>query len=154
MKRTTVPTSRLLYDTNVWLSLTFSSHPHQDAARKQFSQASADHPALFCRATQQSYLRLLTTPAIQRAFASPPLTNRDALKAMAAWTNLPQVGYLSEPEGLQEKWFRAATRSTTSPKVWMDAYLAALACAAKTPLVTFDRDFQQYRDLDLILLEV
>ena len=34
------------------------------------------------------------------------------------------------------------------------AAAAALACAAKTPLVTFDRDFQQYRDLDLILLEV
>ena len=149
-----MPTSRLLYDTNVWLSLTFSSHPHQDAARKQFSQASADHPALFCRATQQSYLRLLTTPAIQRAFASPPLTNRDALKAMAAWTNLPQVDYLSEPEGLQEKWFRAATRSTTSPKVWMDAYLAAFAITGRLTLVTLDRDFRNFvpQGLNLLML--
>lgn len=38
-------------------------------------------------------------------------------------------------------WYRLADRSTASPRVWMDAYLAAFAIAARLTLLTFDRDF-------------
>ena len=43
---------------------------------------------------------------------------------------------------------------TASPKVWMDAYLAAFAIAGRLRLVTLDRDFKSYvsHGLDLSLL--
>ena len=40
-----------------------------------------------------------------------------------------------------------------SPKLWMDAYLAAFAIAAKQQLVTTDKAFRQFKDLDLLVLD-
>jgi len=60
--------SALLYDSNLWVALTFAAHPHHGRAVEKFASASAESPACFCRATQQSFLRLATTPALLRAY--------------------------------------------------------------------------------------
>ena len=60
--------SALLYDSNLWVALTFAAHPHHGRAVEKFASASAESPACFCRATQQSFLRLATTPAVLRAY--------------------------------------------------------------------------------------
>ena len=59
---------------------------------------------------------------------------------------------VAEPEGLEPHWKALAARDTTSPKVWMDAYLAAFAIAGGHQLVTIDRDFQQFPGLDCVVL--
>jgi predicted nucleic acid-binding protein len=46
-----------------------------------------------------------------------------------------------------------ALRDTASPKLWMDAWLAALAMGANLQLVTFDRGFTQFDGLNLLLLD-
>ncbi len=43
-------------------------------------------------------------------------------------------------------------RDTASPKIWMDAYLAAFALAGGYQMVTTDAAFKQFRGLDLLLL--
>lgn len=40
----------------------------------------------------------------------------------------------------------------TSPKLWMDAYLAAIAITGGFQLLTTDQGFKQFAGLDLILL--
>ena len=64
-----------LADSNVWLALALSKHEFHSAARKWFEQQSRRQRVLFCRSTQQTFLRLLTTQAIFAPYGIPPLTN-------------------------------------------------------------------------------
>jgi len=42
---------------------------------------------------------------------------------------------------------------TLSPKNWKDAHLSAFARAARFRLVTLDKGFRQYENLDCLILE-
>ena len=74
-----------------------------------------------------------------------------ALEALQA---LPQVGFRDEANGLYAIWRQSAALDSASPKVWMDAYLAAFAITGGLRLVTLDRDFRNFvvQGLDLELL--
>lgn len=136
--------SAVLYDSNVWVALTFSAHPHHVFALKTFGGASEENPASFCRATQQSFLRLATTPALLREYRADGFTNRDAVDLNTTLIQLPNVQILPEPPDLEILWHQFAAHPTASPKVWMDAYLAAFAIGHKIELVTFDSDFKRF----------
>lgn len=133
-----------LLDTGVWVGLAFASHPHHALARAVFEAADSEHPIAFCRATQNSFLRLLTTPTLQAIYGCPAVTNAQAWAKSCELLGLPQVVWLAEPVALESAWERCACVATVSPKVWMDAYLAAFAIAGDLELVTFDRDFYHY----------
>lgn len=65
----------LLCDTNVWLALALSGHAHHHAARAWLD--TIDQPGVihFCRATQQSFLRLRwTTSTVLGAYGNAGLT--------------------------------------------------------------------------------
>jgi toxin-antitoxin system PIN domain toxin len=142
-----------LCDINVWLALTLSAHQHGGIVREWFDGIEDGASILFCRATQQSYLRLLTTASVLASVGDPPLTNAQAWAAYEQVTADNRVLFLAEePEGLEGQWRTYAVRETPSPKIWGDAYLAAFACAGKYQLVTTDADFRQYPGLDLVLL--
>lgn len=145
-----------LFDTNIWLAVVFPSHPCHGQATGALRKATAQGPAVFCRSTQQSFLRLVTTPALQAAYGAQGLTNSDAWVALDALLALPQVHTRDEPPGLMPLWRSLAQRDTASPKIWMDAYLAAFAIAGGVGLATLDRDFRQFevRGLALELLAV
>ena len=133
-----------LFDSNVWLALTFSAHPNHSLAKKIFAATTRENPACFCRATQQSFLRLATTPALLRAYGAEGFTNLDAVSLIAALTQLPKIRMLPEPLNLEPLWLRLAGLPTASPKVWMDAYLAAFAIRHEAAFVTFDQDFRAF----------
>ena len=133
-----------LFDTSVWLAVVFPTHPFHDRAKQFLQKAAPGQPALFCRFTQQSFLRLVSTPALHNAYGANGMTNRDALLAMDSLQALPQVAVCDEPPGVVSLWFSLATQDAASPKVWTDAYLAAFAKVAGLRLVTFDRDFQNF----------
>jgi toxin-antitoxin system PIN domain toxin len=145
-----------LFDTNIWLAVVFASHPGHVVARQALQAASSTQPALFCRATEQSFLRLLTTPALLKAYGADGLGNRDALQALKALQGLPQVRFSDEPPGTVVRWHALATRDTASPKLWMDAYLAGFALAGGLRLVTLDADFRQFvaQGLDATVLTI
>lgn len=147
--------SACLLDVNVWVAAAFPAHPAHHSAQAVLLEATPAAPALFCRATQQSFLRLVSTPAVFRAYRSDPITNRDALTALAALATLPQVDRMDEPSGLEPLWWRLAGLAEAAPKRWMDAYLAAFAISGSLRLISLDRDFQQFLDvgLDLLLLQ-
>lgn len=64
-----------LCDSNVWLALALSKHVHHIAAREWLETVDEPASVLFCRATQQTFLRLLTNASVlpQRADRRAPL---------------------------------------------------------------------------------
>jgi toxin-antitoxin system PIN domain toxin len=138
-----------LLDVGVWLAAGFAAHPAHGAARRVLAQVSAAEPALWCRATQQSFLRLASTPVITAAYGVPKATNADAWVALEAFLSLPQVDLIDEPPGLTRHWRQLGAIEQTAPKRWMDAYLAAFAMAAGVLLVSLDRDFSHFEQQGL-----
>ena len=145
-----------LLDTNVWVAAIFPTHPFHAAARQILEQATSAAPAVFCRSTQQSFLRLASTPALLKAYGAEGLTNRDALLALGALQALNQVTERDEPPGALALWHRLASLDTASPKVWMNAYLSAFAIAAGLRMVSLDQDFRNFvtHGLDLVLIHL
>lgn len=138
-----------LVDTNVWLALSFLNHPLHGAARHAFVASASQDPWLFCRATQQSFLRLTSTPVITAAYDVSRLTNRDALQALEALMALPQVALIEEPPGVMECWARFGAIQKAAPKLWMDAYLAAVAITGGWTMLSLDRDVLQFESQGL-----
>jgi len=146
--------SAKLYDVNIWVALSFQTHPAHAEAKVAFESATSEAPAVFCRATQQSFLRLVTTLAIQKCYGSERIGNTlawDRWKYLAA---MPQVLFLGEPPGLQTHWSAYAQSELPAPKRWMDAYLAAFARAYGISLLTLDNDFLDFEALDVQVLSV
>jgi predicted nucleic acid-binding protein len=57
----------------------------------------------------------------------------------------------AEPEGIRELWLELAALPVASPKVWMDAYLAAFAIRSGLPFATLDADFRRFQAAGLQL---
>lgn len=141
-----------LCDGNVWLALALSKHVHQGIARDWFESIEEPASILFCRATQQTFLRLLTDAPVLAAYGNPPLTNREAWTAYEALLADERIAFREEPVALEARWKELAPRNAASPKLWMDAYLAAFALTAGCHMVTTDVAFRQFPGLDLHLL--
>ena len=139
-----------LCDQNFWLALVLPPHEHHAVAR-QWWESLAGEPALFCRSTQQGFLRLLTTPAVFAFYNLPPRTQNQAWKIYDQLRANPGCGFLSEPENMDDLWRQLSARNSASPKLWMDAYLAALAIARDCTVVTFDKGFRQFESSGLRL---
>ncbi len=136
--------SGTLFDTNLWVALTFSAHPHHELARGAFDRSSKRAPAYFCRATQQSFLRLAVSPSLLKLYGAEGFTNLDALDLLRSLAKHPKVGFLEEPADQETLWHQLADLPSASPKVWMDAYLAAFAIGHKLEMVTLDSDFKSF----------
>jgi toxin-antitoxin system PIN domain toxin len=140
-----------LADSNVWVALALSKHSFHGPARAWLSK-QGPREALFCRSTQQSFLRLLTTDAVLAPYGVPPLTNKAAWSVYEGFLADERIAWAAEPRGLEAVWKKLAAGSKASPKLWMDAYLAAFALAGGYRLVTTDKAFKQFRGLDLLVL--
>jgi len=134
-------------DANVWLALLWNRHVHSDTARVWF-EAAEDEQFFFCRFTQVTVLRLLTTEKIMKK------DTQTMSQAWAIWDKLwadDRIAFLPEPEDLEPE-FRARSRlSSASPKVWADAYLLAFASAAGLKLVTLDKALKSH-SADILVL--
>lgn len=142
-----------LCDSNIWLALALSRHIHHALARDWLESIGEPASVLFCRATQQAFLRLLTNTSVLALYGNPPLTNQQAWNAYEALLADDRIIFRTEePRGLDLHWKTFALRDTASPKLWMDAYLAAFALAGGWQMVTTDTAFRQFSGLDLLLL--
>jgi toxin-antitoxin system PIN domain toxin len=143
----------VLCDSNVWLALTLSKHAHHHAARDWLERVEEPEAVCFCRATQQTFLRLLTNASVLRPYGNEPLTNRQAWNVFESLLADDRIALRAEePPGLEGPWRRFALRNTASPKIWMDAYLAAFAIAGGYRMVTTDGGFRQFKSWDVELI--
>ena len=142
-----------LCDSNVWVALALSGHAHHRAARAWLDAVDERESIHFCRQTQQTFLRLLTNEAVLAPYGNPPLTNAAAWKAFEALVADDRITLRAdEPAGIEARWKAFAARHTASPKLWMDAYLAAFAVSDGCRLVTTDAAFRQFDGLDVVVL--
>ena len=133
-----------LFDTSAWIAVIFPDHPQHAPASQELLLASAERPAVFCRSSQQSLLRLLTTNAVAKSVGQAALSNREALATLDVLLALTQVAERDELPGTVARWRHLATSDNASPNVWMDAYLAAFAITSDLRLVSADKDFRKY----------
>ena len=130
-----------LLDSNVWAALTIDRHEYHRKALAWFDQTPDDRSTCFCRMTQNSFLRLISSDTI---FREDAVSNRDAIAIYSRFRSDPRIGWIDEPAGLESVWLKAAAYRSPSPKRWMDAYLFACALLSGAKIVTFDRGFRQY----------
>ena len=134
-------------DANVWLALLWSRHVHSERARSWFEEASEEQ-FHFCRFTQITVLRLLTTE---------PIMGKDTKSMSESWNLWDRVWaddriiFLPEPEDLEKEFRKRSRLSSPSPKVWADAYILAFASVADLKLVTFDQALKSHGDNVLVL---
>ncbi len=129
--------SFLFPDVNVWVALTYGGHAHHSVAKTWFEALEMDARVCFCRFTQISLLRLLTTSALMGD--DEVMSQAQAWDAYDHWKQDSRVFFLEEPPNVEPA-FRALTRQLRpNPKNWADAYLAAFATMSGMQLVTFDR---------------
>lgn len=128
-------------DANVWLALTWSRHIHSRRAQSWFAEL-VEEQFFFCRFTQITVLRLLTTEAVMGTDV------RSMSKAWELWDRIwtdDRIAFLPEPDGIEEEFRKHSKLGSASPKVWADAYLLAFASVAGLKLVTFDRALRSPR---------
>jgi toxin-antitoxin system PIN domain toxin len=141
-----------LADSNIWLALALSKHAFHDVTRNWLAKHKSAEPVLFCRSTQQSFLRLLTTQAVLSPYGIPALSNDTAWSTYEAFLADRRIAWANEPPGLEPLWKKLAADAKASPKLWADAYLAAFAISAGQQLVTTDKGFKQFKGLDVLVL--
>ncbi len=144
-----MPSSADLLDANVWLALVAEAHTHHERAKGYWHNEAAP-TAAFCRVTELAFLRHLTNRAVM---GGQVLTPSAAWKKRTQFLALPEVQRVAEPVGLDEELAKFCDLGRTSPNLWTDAYLAALAKCAGLRLVTFDRGFTRFNGLDLLILQ-
>ena len=143
--------SGFLFDTNIWIAIVFKKHPFHRAAQQKLEQASRSQPAVFCRSTEQSFLRLATNDRVLKFYEVASSTNNAALAMLYKLQAMPQVRADDEPPGTTMLWHSLAATETPSPRVWMDAYLAAFAISGGLQFLTADKDFNAYQRHGLAL---
>ena len=142
-----------LGDVNVWLALALSRHVHHRVAQQWLETVSAPRTLFFCRATQHALLRLLTNPAVLAPYGNAPLTNNQAWEVYGAFTADERIALRSdEPPNVETLWKQYALRDTSSPKLWMDAYLAAFGVAGGMRILTTDIAFRQFTGADVLVI--
>lgn len=141
-----------LVDTNVWLALVLEGHPRHNSATTHFRKARHGD-FCFCSQTMISLARLLSTPAIMQAYGAQALSNIEILGILREYSRDKKVGIAVEPENTMHYWRNFSGSTSSSPKLWMDAYLAGFAVAGGMRLVTLDKGFAQFPSLDCIILE-
>ncbi len=137
-----------LCDINCLLAFCYDRHVHHPDAIS-WLESQNELSVVICRNTQLGLLRLLTNASVM---------GMDVCTSKQAWTIYDTLmgderfDFATEPINLEQHLRRYTAGERVSPKLWQNAYLAALARAAKYHLVTFDGGFQQYEGLRLTLL--
>ena len=140
--------SFLFPDVNVWIALTYDRHVHHSSAARWFASLNGDTRLCFCRITQLSLLRLLTTKAVM---GPEVMGQTQAWSVYDRWLDDPRVVFLDEPAGLEQTFRSQSQRRDPAPKDWADSYLVAFASVGGLKLVTFDQALRAKTGSTLLL---
>jgi len=125
-----------LPDINVWVALNDDRHVRHPTANQWYLALPDSSVIVFCRQTQLGLFRVLSTPAVM---GDEALTLQACWQIFDRWAGTGQVRWATEPFELDQALRARTTASSISPRIWMDAYLAAFAEAVALTLVTFDK---------------
>ncbi len=143
---------RKLLDLNAWLALFLEGHSQHAIARHWYeAETLAPSDLNFCRPTEMGFLRLLTQQRVMLACGLDAFTNDEAVEFLTQAQRDEAIGFVGEAPGTRALWLALSRNGQASPKIWMDAYLAALAITQDMELVTFDQGFRNYQGSGLNL---
>jgi toxin-antitoxin system PIN domain toxin len=139
---------KYLADVNVLFPLLISRHQHRQRALEWFDSVAVGEVAL-PRIVRLGLLRLLSTPQIM---GPDVLSPAPALTALQKLEDDERIALVHEPDGVDGVIGRLVAACATTPNLWTDAYLAAFAITCGLRLISFDRGFKRFDDLNFQLL--
>ena len=140
---------RCLVDVNVILALLADGHEHHELAMRWFDSVAPAEIAL-CRIVQLSLIRLLGNRTIM---GSRSRSASDALRLIEELLRDQRVEFVGEPPQIDSVFPVMLRYSVPTGKLVANAWLAAFAVASQFRLVSLDSGFQQFKGLDLQLLQ-
>ena len=140
---------KLLSDVNVLLALAAECHARHTEVRRWWEGRPRDESLHICRPVQMALLRLMGSEA---ALGTDAVTLPSAWALYASMLASGRFSFTMEPPEFEAMWELLSRPFKRSPKVVMDAYLAAFARAGGFRLVTLDRAFSQFPGLDYLLI--
>ena len=139
-----------LPDLNVWLALSFNGHAHHARATAYWNRERRNLIA-FCSVTLIGLPRLLTTSAVT---LGKPFAPDIAARKCQEFLDLPDVEFLPDTASLFRRIEMWAKEPFFTPKLWTDAWIAALALEHGCRVVSFDADFARFPGLDFLHLQL
>lgn len=141
---------RSIADANVLLPLLTEGHAHQ-APAVEWWEGCSDEDVGLSLPVRMALLRLLSNA---RVMGSSVLRPAAAWNAVQSLVEDPRIQVLDQAPAAHAKlWYDNVARRESSPDLWTDAWLAALAQACDCEMVTFDRGFRSFSKLKLRLLD-
>ena len=137
---------RFIADASVLLPLLSTDHPHHKLARGWWDECR-DGEVGFCWPVRMALLRLLSNRRVMGSSVQRPEAAWAAVEALAAQSALVPVDEL--PGSHAARWRENVAGREPTPDLWTDAWIAALAQATGCEVVTFDRGFRAFKDLQL-----
>jgi toxin-antitoxin system PIN domain toxin len=140
-----------LVDVNVLLPLLLPQHPAHAAAHAWLMDRPSDVLAYWAWPTQLGVLRLLSQPRVMGDAALAPEHALQTWDTLVAATDLRPSA--DTPPAHAQHLRMLVNGRATSPNLWTDAWLAALALSLDCEMVSFDRGFRSFAGLQLNLLQ-
>ena len=137
-----------LADVNVLMALLVRHHPHHQSAARWFDGLAAGE-AVLCRHVQLALIRLLGNRTIMAEYA---VSARVAWGLIEALLEDERMEFATEPPMVDSTLPKLFGHAVPTNKLVGDAYLAAFAIAGQMRLVTLDRGFEQFREVDLLFI--
>ncbi len=137
-----------LPDLNVWLALATPDHFHHQPALDYWEHQAAEQ-VHFCTVTALGLVRLLSQPKLM----GPAVKNmHEASAILQALSQQPGVSLTPPSSDGWDVFHQLMREGDLSARLYPDAYLAALAISNGWRLVSFDRDFERFGDLQRLKL--
>jgi uncharacterized protein len=136
-------------DANVLFPLLVQGHVAHQVAQGWWEE-QPDGTVGTCLLTRLAVLRLLTNRV---AMNGMPVTPDQALRAWGQLRDDPRSLHIeAEPVAHETRFVALVSGRESTPNLWTDAWLAALALSLDCEIATFDRGFKSFRGLKLRLL--
>lgn len=134
-----------LLDTNILLYLADSSSPYHAKTMKWIKELK--NPIFcFCWVSLLGFIRISTNPKIFKN----PLTTEKAFSFVDLWLKMPNARILNPGDGYCEILKNTTLFGQAKGPLIMDASIAALAIEHGAKIVTADKDFLRFEEVEVV----
>ena len=138
-----------LPDVNVWIALSHPDHAHHSKAKDYWNGPRADRLAL-TRPTMFGLLRGLANPAVMGGHPASP---SKAWFICQTYLSMPDIEFVEDSIVTEARVGAWTGETFFTPKLWTDAWIAALAMEHDCRVVSFDSDFSKFPGLKFLHLK-
>jgi len=138
-----------LCDVNFLVAMVYNRHTHHLAAMRHMEIFGDISKFRVVRTAQLGMLRILTNAASMDVNVR---TSKQAWNDVDALLADERFVFQNEPQGAEVVFRRLTSERGFTPKLWPDAWLAAIAIQSGLTMLSFDRDFLRFKGLETCIL--